>query len=822
MRTKNGLFLFMKKLKVFSFILFLLFGLHLSIAQINFTGVVKNAVTNTPLQNVEVYSKLSAKAVYTNAEGKFTISLKAEKQLLVFIALGYKIKEVEVNPLLKKAFAISLEPLAEQLSEIVIDQQKQRIFGIKNLKSVEGTAIYEGKKTEVVLVDQLISNKASGNPRQAYAQVAGLNIYETEDAGLQLNIGGRGLDPNRSANFNTRQNGYDISADVLGYPESYYTPSLEALDEIQVVRGAASLQYGTQFGGLVNFKLKDPNPTKKLELITRQGIGSFGLFNSFNSLSGTINKISYYTFFQYKKGDGFRPNSDFDSKNLYAQVGYQFTDKTKLTFESTFLNYVAQQAGGLSDNQFAENPDFSNRPRNFFSVDWNLLNLKLEHKFSAKTNASINLFTLNASRKALGFRDRRTTIEDNSINPRELIVDDFNNWGAEARLLTRYKLFGKSSVFLIGSKYYQSLNKSQQGIGPSGIGEDFRFVNEDFSESSLPESKFDFPNLNVSLFGENIYKLSPTFSITPGFRLEYINTESDGSFVRKPVDGNGNVLERITTPENRTNDRTFLLLGAGFSYKPSNQLEAFANFSQNYRSVTFNDIRIVSPGFRVDPNISDETGYTADLGIRGSISDFFRYDVSVFSLFYDDRIGQSIVRENDTEAPTVRSNQGTARIIGLESLLTVNFSNWLFPEKKQFHWQHFLNTAYTTSEYTESDRNEIVGNMVEFIPEWNIKTGLELGYKNIKSSLQYTYISSQFTDATNAEAIPSSSIRGEIPAYSVMDFSLEYNHKKWTLETGINNILNERYFTRRATGYPGPGIIPSAPVNYYVVLQFKI
>jgi Fe(3+) dicitrate transport protein len=76
-----------------------------------------------------------------------------------------------------------------------------------------------------------------------------------------LHYGGRGLDPNRTSNFNTRQNGYDISADVLGYPESYYaTP--EALEEIQVIRGAASLQYGTQFGGLVNFKIK--SPTKNL------------------------------------------------------------------------------------------------------------------------------------------------------------------------------------------------------------------------------------------------------------------------------------------------------------------------------------------------------------------------------------------------------------------------------------------------------------------------------------------------------------------------------------------------------------------------------
>ena len=135
------------------------------------------------------------------------------------------------------------------MSEVVVTQRKEKVFGLKQLKPVEGTAIYAGKKSEVVLLSNVQGNLASNNARQIYAQVAGLNIYENSIGGLQLNIGGRGLDPNRTANFNTRQNGYDISADVLGYPESYYTPPAEALQEIQVVRGAASLQYGTQFGG---------------------------------------------------------------------------------------------------------------------------------------------------------------------------------------------------------------------------------------------------------------------------------------------------------------------------------------------------------------------------------------------------------------------------------------------------------------------------------------------------------------------------------------------------------------------------------------------
>ena len=196
------------------------------------------------------------------------------------------------------------------------------------------------------------------------------------------NIGGRGLNPSRSANFNTRQNNYDISADVLGYPESYYSPPAEALKQIQIVRGAASLQYGTQFGGLVNFIFKKPVADKKIEFLTRNTIGSNSLFTNFSSLSGSINKASYYTFLNYKKGDGFRPNSKFESLNLFAFLNYNLTEKTKLQIEVTYLNYLAQQAGGLTDEMFIDNPVQSNRTRNWFKVNWFTFNkITLQEKF---------------------------------------------------------------------------------------------------------------------------------------------------------------------------------------------------------------------------------------------------------------------------------------------------------------------------------------------------------------------------------------------------------------------------------------------------------
>ncbi|MES1249134.1 MAG: hypothetical protein ABUL46_00545, partial [Chitinophaga rupis] len=61
--------------------------------------------------------------------------------------------------------------------------------GYSRLRDVEGTAIYAGKKTEVIVLKDLIVNKATNNSRQVYARVAGLNIWENDGAGLQLAIG---------------------------------------------------------------------------------------------------------------------------------------------------------------------------------------------------------------------------------------------------------------------------------------------------------------------------------------------------------------------------------------------------------------------------------------------------------------------------------------------------------------------------------------------------------------------------------------------------------------------------------------------------------
>ncbi len=803
-------------------------------AQYTLSGNIIDAHSKQPIANAEIYDRNSSQLASTDQTGYFELNnLKEGKHQVVIMSLEYQTLEQEVEITSNQNITIPMEEFQQELSEVVISQRREEIFALTRLQPVEGTAIYAGKKTEVILLDQLVANAATNNPRQIYSQVVGLNIYESNDAGLQLNVGGRGLDPNRTSNFNTRQNGYDISADVLGYPESYYTPPSEALSQIQVVRGAASLQYGTQFGGLINFKMKPPS-NKPIEFVSRQSIGSFGLYNTYNSLSGTVGKFSYFTYLNYKSGDGFRPNSEFESTNYFGSIGYEFTERTSATFEFTSLNYLAQQPGGLTDAQFKSNPNFSNRSRNWFEVNWKLYALKFKHKLTTRSDFSVSLFALDAGRNALGFRGDPRELNQNPILQedeqdadgsyffsRDLIKGTFKNWGVETRYLTRYSFGGKDAVFLVGSKYYRANNTSIQGPGSRETDADFNPAIDE-NPDYINQSNFQFPNRNLAVFGENIIFLNDRLSITPGFRYEYIKTESRGTYNREGIDLAGNVQPLGDTTDNRIFDRSFLLFGIGASYEPNEQLEIYSNISQNYRSVTFSDIRVTNPTFIIDPEISDEKGFTFDVGARGRWRELISFDIGAYGILYDDRIGIIL----DDRANRVRGNIGTALIVGFEAFTDWNLAKSLKLRSTSYKLNWFVNAAITDSKYLTSDENNVEGKKVEFIPLINLKTGLRFGYKNLLGSLQFTHLSEQYTDVENS-SIPHdgdsrNGLIGEIPSYSIMDLSFSYSYKKFKVESGVNNLLNEKYFTRRATGYPGPGIIPSEPRNYYLTVQFKI
>lgn len=778
-------------------------------------GTVRDQ-SGTPLAGASIFIEGTSQSTMTDAAGTYRLERVSVGEIVVGCFYeGQKTAEAHVT--LKDQdlrLDFLLHPLEATLKEVEIRAEKDP-GAIRHLQAIDNFGFYEAKKNEVVDVGQLTMNTSTNNSRQLYSRVAGLNIWESDQSGLQLGIGGRGLSPNRTSNFNTRQNGYDISADALGYPESYYTPPAEALERIEIVRGASSLQYGTQFGGMINFHFRDGPEDTAFQFITRQTLGSWNYFGSFNSFGGTVlkGKLNYYSYYNFKKGDGYRENADFSYHNAYGAVRYKVNDQLKVETNITKMHYLAHQPGGLTDKLFEDDPERSIRARNWFMVDWNLFSLSATYRFNSRTQINTRNFLLAASRKSVGNLER-INVADLGGN-RTLIDGEFHNYGNETRVIHRYSLGGKNGAFLFGWRLYHGVTRSLQGDGTDGSDADFTFLHPD----DLENSSYRFPNRNFSLFAENIFDLTKKLSITPGIRMENIQTFAKGFYKQYVYDGAGNIVVENKFEEDRERKRTFLIAGLGLSYKPSDHNEIYGNVSQNYRAINFSDLRLVNPNMIVDPDIRDEKGFTADLGWRGSHSNVLNYDISGYYLSYQDKIGQ-ILRADEPPLYNdyrYRGNISHARTIGLEALGQLNMSALLGLTPV---WLVYVNSSLANARYVHSEDNSIEGNEVEMVPPVIIRAGSEFRIGGFSVSCEYSCSAKQYTDATNAIRT-STAIEGVVPAYQVVDLTTKYNWKKFTLEASCNNLLNEAYFTRRADSYPGPGIIPADGRGFYITLMAK-
>ena len=767
------------------------------------SGVITN-LNHEPVEDVIVYVGDQDQLAITNEKGVFSFQLAVPRTYVINIH-NINIDLIEQTIFLTgdTSLQIKVKQNIQQLTQVVVEAESD-VFGIRQLRAIEAGGLYEGKKTEVINIEKLIGNKAANNARQSFSKIPSLNIWESDNAGLQLDIGGRGLSPKRTSNFNTRQNGYDISADALGYPESYYTPPLQAVQQIEIVRGAGALQYGSQFGGLVNFKMKKGNRKKPINFESHNTYGAYQFVNTFNSLHGQANKLNYYSYFQYKRGDGWRANSEFEQYGAFAGLHYDVSEKFKISLEYTHMHYLSQQAGGLTDEAFKQDPRSSNRERNWFRVNWNLAALSLEYHLSENIKMYNRSFGLLARRTSLGLLET-PDIEDPMSN-RDLIDGKFKNLGNETRFVFSYKSIGdlKNSL-LIGTRLYRGFTNFSQSFGTDGFTADFTRVDTAFLDRR--KSDFEFPNFNAAFFAEKIIRLSKTLSLIPGVRYEYIDTRSEGFFTTNiRTNSFGDFIEefRYDTAENR---RHILLYGIGLSNKINGKYELYANATANYRAINFTDVQIQTNTQVVDSLIKDESGYSFDIGIRKRDFSPFFIEAGFFYIIYDDRIGEVI-----DDGLRLRTNIGSARIFGLEVFFELDIMKAL-KMKNEHKVSAFINGSLNRGVYTAVNDRALVGvrskNKLEDLPDYNIKTGITYGYRKFMASLQSTFVGEQFSDAANTET-PFRGVFGIIPAYTVADFSAKYHFSdKISLAANINNLLNSSYFTRRAPAYPGPGIIPA-------------
>lgn len=746
----------------------------------------------------------------TDAFGAFALPCPGAQ--LFIEAEGYDSVPLKISYPTDDYCVLTLKQTSTNLSEVEI-KAKLLFFDVGYLPPIKGVQIATGTSS-IIQTETQSGAKSTGNPRELFAKVPGLNIWESDGAGIQMGVGGRGLSPNRAANFNMRQNGYDISADALGYPESYYTPPIEALSSIEIIRGSASLQYGTQFGGLMNFVLKDPAEIP-FEFTTRNTCGSYGYFGTFNRVSGTLGRFEYQAYYQLKTGDGYRDNSNFTQHQGFAQIGYHLNEMHHVRLEYTRMSYLAQQPGGLSDKQFEEDPTQSIRERNWFKVDWNVLALHYDWELSSSTRVNVRTFGMLSQRLSLGYLGQINKADPGGS--REMIQGDFQNAGAEARFLHRYRfnLGGTKvfSAFLAGARYYRGNTTSIQGLAPTGRDADFSLLHPD----DVEHSSYTFPSENIAGFFENIWFIGGKWTVNAGLRLEHIKSASEGFYKRYVIALNQDTIATYKIEDGNALSRFVPLGGIGGSFKTGKLSSAYVNTCMNYRAINFTDIRINNPNIVVDTNIRDEYGFTAELGWRGFVIPYLYTDVALFYLYYGDKIGLA-----PEGVKKIRTNIGDAVNKGIELFAEFDYIK-AFNDSAKVSSSVFVNCSYIDARYIRSLEPNYIGKQVEYVSPVLLRGGIKLRHDRWSVQVQGSYNSRQFADASNAVEPSGDAVIGEIPAYLVVDLSARCSLRKhFQLEAGVNNLLNASYYTRRATAYPGPGILPSDGINFYATLQFKI
>ncbi len=683
----------------------------------------------------------------------------------------------------------------------------------QQMPEVVGTSIYAGKKNALIVLDNVQGNVVNNTMRQVMAKIPGIHVWESDPSGIQIGIAARGLSPNRSWEFNIRQNGYDIAADPYGYPEAYYNPQLQAVQRIEVVRGQGSLQYGPQFGGLVNYILRNGSEiNKKFQFETQQTVGSNGLFNSYNAIGGKTGKLHYYSFFDHRNGDGWRANSRYYTNAGYGTVTYYITPKFSITGELMHSHIRSQQAGGLTDAMLYTDARQSFRIRNWFDIKWTTPAVILNYSFSDKARLNTKLFATIGDRNSVGFL-QAITIRDSinaatgDFNNRVLTADKYRNYGMESRFLTDYAFGKMNNTLSAGIRLYTgTTDRNADGKGTTGTGYDMTVIGE------FPRD-IEFTSHNAAVFVENIFRFSEKFLLVPGIRYEWLEGAASG---RNGFTSGGTpiILQDITR------SRSFLLAGIGAEFHLNKNMEFYGNISQAYRPIQFANLQAPPTTDVVDQDLKDSKGYNADLGFRGKLKDFLQFDISGYYLEYNNRIGTVTV----TGTPSYRliTNVGSSISKGFEGYVEFNPAR-AFTKTKHADLILFGSYGYTDAKYgTDHKDASTKGKRVENAPRNIFRGGITAGYKAVLITGQVSSVSETFSDANNTIVPTANAQNGLIPAYTVIDLTATYKFSsKLSLKAGLNNLTDERYFTRRAGGYPGPGALPGDGRTFFVSVTSK-
>ena len=750
---------------------FLILFVSFSIAQhgLSLTGTVTTS-DQQPASMATVRLKEIKKIELTNQEGAFKFdNIQPGSYTLQISFVGHETIEQTIAVTDgNTAFSIQLPASKNQLSEVIISAGRN----LETIDEVPSSVTILGRKT----IEQ------------------NLNITTNLGDILENRVSGLAPSTGLSSNFGQTLRGRSLLVMIDGVPQS--TPlrngamDLRALDpavieRVEVVKGATAIYGNGAAGGLINYFTRSPKKTRLLNSQTSVGITG-SLVKKSNSMGGRFSQMFYgakgkfnYVLSGVYEQTGEQKDADgdvqppvyglgeTDSYNAFAKLGYNFNPDHKVQLSYNFFS------SRQTTNYLTLNGDYRNGiktsavPGESKGVPQGVRgNHNLGMQFSGQTGIAGTRYDADFYYQSV----------DNIFFFSEVFVD-----GGISRILSK-----KNGARLV-------LNTP---LVLNNVDANFTYgldVQRDITSQPLVDGRLWVPEmdmLNLAPFVQTKFTIFDKVILKGGVRYEKVAIGVD-DYATLPTK---NTTTGAVTPsmDVRGGELKYntLVSNIGLRYNISDYFSPYLSFSQGF---SVSDLGLVLRSARVDDIAKINTEAVIvnnyEAGFVSRIKNF-RFEATGY--ISKSNLGANSVFQNGVFV-VVRTPE---RIYGFELAADMQVTENL---------QTGLSYSFLEGKLDTDNDGQFDGKTDDYLPGQRIsapKLAGHIDYAVLPGKLNFLL---QYTGILNRDRFERNSsgsydpYKAPVKAYNLFSSSINYNLNETTsLNLGIENMLNEDYFTARS------------------------
>lgn len=637
---------------------------------------------------------------------------------------------------------------------------------------------YAGART--VVKKEEIENSGAASISDVMRRIPG--VQSTDNSGsagsaVSLNIGVRGLAGRYSPRSTVLLDGIPMAVAPYGQPQLSFAPvSLNNIESIDVVRGGGAVRYGPQnVGGIINFKTRSiPTGSDAVgDVSVRQNDYSKGGSNTqYSAFAGKQldNGLGFAVLYSGMSGSDWRVGSDEKVNDLALKFRYELSPTSEIYGKFSYYDVTSRTPGGLTTAQYNANPFQNTRPTDFWSGDRTAFDIGYINTISDTQEFEIRTYYNESNRQSTLFNNTNKTDIDHQ--PRS-----YQTLGIEPRYTQRFNIGNTTNDVTIGYRYIRER------------GDDNKFSEKIATGIATAQTTVDNSTDAHAIYIDDKIAFG-AWRITPGIRFERIKSVSTDRTTGK-------------SPEITNNEP---LPSLNIAYLLTQDITLFANYGTSFG--TIQNFQLAAPVAPTTP-LKPELARTTEAGVRWQ-NKSFSAELTAFNIRFDNQI-QSV----GSGTSLSYYNLGKTTHNGVETAF-----DYTFDKTGPFAGLNaYINYTYTRATL---ESGITAGNDVPFYARNTDTVGVRYNVGNWGLNLSTTHQSKQFADEKNTVAESADGSNGVIPGFRLWNAQVNWKvpkQKGLEILAGVNNLTDERYFTRTTDGNRGK--LVGAPRMAYVQARYS-